>query len=227
MIVVLANQCTWNVCNMFRQNRLLLTSNTVQSCEIMLYLPVEPAAATRQNRFHQDMALQPVFHLHSEGNQFRYQNSSQGSPAKAKVKELAKERKATRKTGVIGERTKMTGRGRRGRRRGRRGQKRANTVEKESGLRPKLAKAALLSGMPGKMPNLRNLHSLRKGRAKATKKTGSLMGMGKESKNSEDLFHATNVAGSTTSVTAPKMQRVKASTMGMLQRYTRTKSSWI
>ena len=205
----------------------------------MLSLPVEPVAA-RQNRFHQDMALQPVFHLHSEGNQFLYQNSSQGSPAKAKVKELAKERRATRERretgviGVIGERTKMTGRGRRGRRgrrgqrgrRGRRGQKRAktvDTVEKESALRPKLAEA-VPSGMCG-MRNLRNLH-LRKGRAKATKKTGS-MGMGKESENSEDLFHATNVAGSTTSVTAPKMQRVKASTMGMLHPYTRTKSSWI
>ena len=208
----------------------------------MLSLPVEPVAA-RQNRFHQDMALQPVFHLHSEGNQFLYQNSSQGSPAKAKVKELAKERRATRERretgvigviGVIGERTKMTGRGRRGRRgrrgqrgrRGRRGQKRAktvDTVEKESALRPKLAEA-VPSGMCG-MRNLRNLH-LRKGRAKATKKTGS-MGMGKESENSEDPFHATNVAGSTTSVTAPKMQRVKASTMGMLHPYTRTRSSWI
>ena len=194
-----------------------------QSREITLPLPLEPVA-TCQNRFHQDMAVQPVFHLHSEVNQFLYQNSSQG--LKAKVKELAKERRATRETGVIGERTNMTGRSQRGLR-GRRGQKRAKTaepVEKESTLRPKLAKA-LPSGMPGTR-NLR-LHSLRKGRAKAAKKTGSHMGMGKESETSEDLFHATNVAGSTSSVTAPKMQRVKASTVGMLHHYIRTKSSWI
>ena len=236
MIVGFATRCTLRVCNMLRQNGPLLLSisfNQVKSCYLCLLSPLLPAKTGSTKTWHCSQCSTSTARATSSSTKTaakaaqqrqRWRNwqrreEPQGSEGRLEWLEwLEKGQKWLEK----GRRGRTGQRGRRGRR----GQKRAktvDTVEKESALRPKLAEA-VPSGMCG-MRNLRNLH-LRKGRAKATKKTGS-MGMGKESENSEDLFHATNVAGSTTSVTAPKMQRVKASTMGMLHPYTRTKSSWI